>query len=364
MSCNCPTCKGRPAQTLFWCVEDEQHVGPGHKDISPGHRVIPLSPWPPRGGLPPHNPPPMLRAPGTIPAVIDFAPTLVDYGVKSPNQGLVGCCTAETGALDKALTRIKQGAYDGPYSVTFLYRAEMSVLGWTCVDQGAYEDTIGQALAQYGICKDSTLPFDPTGVTLCDPIPQSAFTEALNYLSAPAQTPIDVPQIHQALFNCQQTPLLGSVRIAYPVAMSLMQAVDNGGWVPEPPDNDSVIGGHSELFAGKNDNLQNPFGEQGMDRLFQSWGPFGDLSEGISIFNFGYDYWSSNFVQAQGGVQCYQQSDTQAGSPVNPPTDCYGQLLSDTTAALMKFLQCLATQQRNRTKVYLDPTLRTIRERR
>ena len=316
MSCKCPVCKGASPQTRLWCLEHKRHVHDGHSQRHIGHRVVKLDPWPPKRRIQPTR---RLSAPRTLPATVDLTHYWTDVKYPQPNQssanGLCGqgCCTAETLAFDVALMKSKQGIYTKPFSAAFGYWGEREDIGTFPEDSGANMVDEGNALAKHGICYESTMPFDPCR---CDQVPTSAAkAEAAKFKCDPNQQAIDYRDFQSAIYNCEQAPLLGSVRVGYPVPQSVMDAADNGGFVRVPGANDSVLGGHSEE-AAVYDMKQAPWNK--VPRLYvgllQSWGKCGDMSAGLSRFWFPYpEFFESEFVQNNYGIDAYQQPDLPSG---------------------------------------------------
>jgi hypothetical protein len=177
----------------------------------------------------------------------------------------------------------------------------------------------GNALAKHGCCFESTMPYNRSN---CGVEPSStAVAEAANYKCNPNQTSIAIADFQTAIYNSQQTPLLGSLRMGWPVPESAMNAVTNGGFVPPPADNESILGGHSEegaIYAMK----QGP--NDPAPRLYvgfiQTWGSCGDMTAGISTFWFQYpEFFNSTWVQNNGGIDARQQADLGASPPPPPP---------------------------------------------
>ena len=223
------------------------------------------------------------------------------------NQGTQGSCTANCGCEDKALTTIKKAQLYLTYSRAFLYYQERVILNETTVDQGANMVDIGEALAQWGVCYDATMPYNQDNYTTAPS--QAAYSEAANHKSAANQTAVTPSDFKAALVDCQQQVNLGAVRIGVPVGQSFMDASTNGGWVPIPPPNDNHLGGHAMLVVGYNDTLQGPDGNVGYFFALQSWGNLGDMTSGLSTFKFPYPFFTCSWVQAQGGTDSYQQLD-------------------------------------------------------
>jgi hypothetical protein len=287
-------------------------VHDGHSDRNPGHKVIKFMPWPPtRRGIPKRLTLPIGSGGGEIllPDSVDVLPFWVKAKYPQPDQGYIGDCTAETMALDVALMKLKQGTYTAPFSVAFGYAEERIDIGTFPSDSGANMVDEGNALAKHGICFESTMP---TSKTSCSARPSAAaVAEAANFKCDPNQNPIDYRDFQLALFNCQQNPLLGSVRMGFPVPQSFMDAATNGGWVKVPSISESLLGGHSEE-EGCYEMLQGP--NDKAPRLYvsfvQTWGDTGDMSKGLSLFHFPYpEFFESAWVQAEGGTDNYQQPD-------------------------------------------------------
>jgi C1A family cysteine protease len=202
---------------------------------------------------------------------------------------------------------MKQSAYYVPYSRAFLYYQERAILGETNLDRGANMIDIGEALTQWGVCYDATMPYSQNNYTTAPS--QAAFTEAADHKSSTNQTAVAPSDFKLALLDCQQQANLGAVRIGLPVGESFMEANTNGGWVPVPPANDNHLGGHAMLVVGYDDALKGPDGNFGYFYVLQSWGNMGDMSSGISTYKFPYAFFTSGWVQTQGGTDNWQQPD-------------------------------------------------------
>lgn len=325
MSCKCITCNGQPAQTLLWCIDEKRHAHEGHSGRNPGHKVVPLMAWPPKRRLYPER---RLTAPINLPTEVILHTFWTGVHYPQPDQSSIdglcgqGCCTAETAAFDVALMKIKQGLYTQPFSVSCIYAFERMDIGTFPSDSGANMVDEGNALAKHGICFESTMPFN---ACKCDQTPSAAaIAEAANFKCDPNQNPVDINDLLIALYNSQQNPLLGSLRMGFPVGQTFFDAATNGGWVPTTPDNDGLAGGHSEEAADLV-MLQGP--GDAAPRLYavflQSWGQTGDMSSGISLYKFKYpEFFQSNFVKNNYGLDCYQQPDLPT-VPVPPAPPGY-----------------------------------------
>jgi hypothetical protein len=214
--------------------------------------------------------------------------------------------------------KIKQTKFIKAFSAAFIYAWERIDNGDFPNDTGAYMADEGECLAQHGACYESTMP---TSQTSCSQLPSAAADEeAANYKCNPNQKPIDYRDFMQALDACQKDPLLGSVRMGFPVGNSFFDAATNGGWVPNTPSNDGLAGGHSQL-CGSLRLLKGP--KDTAPRLYasfiQTWGLTGDMSRGISEYKLQYpEFWETAFVKSYGGVDCYQQPDLPGADPDHP----------------------------------------------
>jgi C1A family cysteine protease len=231
----------------------------------------------------------------------------VSGGFVTFNQGQLESCTANCGCEDKALTTIKMGEPYQTYSRAFLWYQERVMNGTTNQNVGANMVDIGDVLAQWGVCYDTTMPYDQNDYTTAPS--QAAYTEAGNHKSDANQTALALSDLKTALVNCQQQADLGSVRLSFPVGESFMEAITNGGWVPVPPANDNLVGGHAMLIVGYDDTLKGPNGNVGYFFALQSWGNVGDMTSGLSTFKFPYVIFTSAWVQNEGGADYWQQPD-------------------------------------------------------
>ncbi len=293
-----------------WCSKNHTH-----RRSRVTHTVIRFMPWPPKRRMAATH---RLTAPRKLPDSVDLRPIWASVKYPQPNQGEIGNCTAETAAYDLALMKIKQDLYKAPFSVAFIYAMERMDIGTFPDDSGANMIDEGNALANHGCCFESTMP---TSLVTCNKKPSSvAIAEALNYKCDPNQHPVDVNDFQTAIYNCQQNPILGSVRMGWPVPQSAMDAIDNGGFVPMPADNEQILGGHSQEGAVYK-MLKGP--KDKAPRLYvgflQSWGEVGDMSGWMSTFWFPYpEFFQSQWGQNNYGVDAYQQPDLPSTNP-NPP---------------------------------------------
>jgi len=324
-----------PGKRLY-CVDCKKHITHHrrHGLFHRKHRVFRLNEWKkpekPRQRIEHAH---LARLKDALPSSVNLSDLLFEAAPDTfpTDQGQQGCCTAEAGCADVALCAIKQGYYSkdkpvptGGWSVAMQYWDERNppFENYDGQDSGANAVDVGNALALYGVCFNATFPFHDNQ---CYQIPTpAAYAEGLAWTFEQIQYFIMPDQFRAAIFAAQQTPKLGSVRLAFPVPASFMYAIDHGGYVPMPGDNESLAGGHEMEALDYDDNMVFPDGSKGGITALQSWGDVGSVGVHRGLFYFPYAWFTSNWVLRQGGVECYQQASAFKGQPPTPgPTNTY-----------------------------------------
>ena len=317
------------AKKRLFCMECGRsvHEDKLHGVLHRSHRVYPLNEWRKPKYQPRVEHAYLSRFPKhALPSSIDLTPLLFNAAPETfPfDQGQQGSCTACAGCADVALCAVKLGLY-GPsshvplngWSVAFQYWCERNppFENEDGKDTGAFAIDVGNSLAYWGCCFDSTFPYHSN--TCYTPPPQSAYDEATKWKFVDAQNPIMPDQFPAAIAAAQATANLGSVRIAVPVPSSFMYAVDHGGFVPMPQDTETLEGGHEMLLLGYDDNLGFPDGSKGGVIVLNSWGDCGSTGQYHGLLYIPYAWFTCNWVQRYGPTENYQQASKFSGSP-NP----------------------------------------------
>lgn len=253
---------------------------------------------------------------GPLPTSVDNRMIMKNGGFATFDQGNQGSCTANCGAGDKAFLEIKRGDYSQPFSRAFLYYMERVILGTVGQDSGAEMINIGQALTQYGICFDSTMPYNQ--YDYLTPPPTSSYSEASSWVCGTQHQLPTVADIKSACYDSSLDVMTGAPRIGFPVPESFMNAVV-GGWVSVPKITEQILGGHAMLVLGYDDNLKGPDGNVGYFYILNSWGNVGDSSVIPGIFKFPYAFFTCAWVAANGGTDNWDQMNGAGPTPPPPP---------------------------------------------
>jgi len=249
---------------------------------------------------------------GPLPSSVDMRPLFVNSKYIPYDQGQQGSCTANCGAEDRLLMELLRGNSPVAFSRAFIYAQERLDINTCPQDSGANMVDIGNVFINYGVCFDSTMPYSDSNLS-CN-ITQAAYTEALNWKCG-SQSAIDPSNIKAAIYEASIGTTMGGVRIGVPVGQSFMDCATNGGWVPVPPDNDSLLGGHALLVVGYDDNMKGPDGNVGYFIVLNSWG---NIGAGGFIF-IPYAFFTSNWVVSQSGTDNWQQTNQNVPPPPPPP---------------------------------------------
>jgi len=325
---------GDQGGTRFYCVEHRELVTGDHEDYSPNckDQVFPLRSWDPslpakiRASAKWQGP--QLRNPPA--SEMDFAPLYFNAGGDVKSQGKIGNCTGATGAEDTLYAAAKQ-EYFGPnapvpkggFSIADLYANERIMDNDFPDDVGSEPGQIGNVLSYWGICFEKDFPTSPVE---CSDDPRSK--PGLKALEAQwkwgQQMPGTVDNIPTMLEAFREQPGSGLPRIGFPVWPGFMNAVTNGGNVPDPQNYEAILGGHEMLVIGKSDSYVSPDGtRRGAYKLQQSWGNVGapvmpgDPRRGV--FWVSYACFKSPWILAHGGVYIYQQPTAFQYNPPQPP---------------------------------------------
>ena len=206
--------------------------------------------------------------PSAIPAKVDLRTYLTNAKYVVRDQGSQGACTGMTTAEDQDLKEIMAGVWKGQTSAAMAYYEIRKLHGWQNEDSGGYMIDEGIVLGSTGICLNPLMPYNDGDYTTA---PSSvAYSDAKGHKHQKTQYPVKVSEIKAVIaqYNC-------GVRIGIPIPQSFYGA-QFGGWVPLKYD--SILGYHSLLCVGYDDNLKNSItGVVGHFIVLNSWGSmFGD----------------------------------------------------------------------------------------
>jgi len=210
-------------------------------------------------------------------------PKMIDLRNLCPHvfdQGQLGSCTANAGvAAREMLNKLPV-----TLSRLFQYYNERLIENDITKDGGAQMRDIGNAITTYGICLESTCPYDITKFEN-KPSPQ-AYTEALAYKIISYYSVPDLNGIKQVLALKQQPVLIG-----IDVYSSFESAtVAKTGIVPLPKKSESMLGGHAICAVGYDDTkkwliCRNSWGETWGDKGY-FYLPYTYVSK-----KYAYDFW-------------------------------------------------------------------------
>jgi hypothetical protein len=160
------------------------------------------------------------------------------------NQGNLGSCTAN------ALVAIV--GYDIPTlfgSRLFLYYNERVLLNNVSQDTGAYLSDGILTLQKYGLCQETSWPYNISQFTVKPP--ESCYTEALDHIA------LTVQNIDNTLNEMQTSLALNEPFVVGIAVYSSFQTllVARTGMVPMPSKKDTFLGGHAIVCVGY-DNIK------------------------------------------------------------------------------------------------------------
>lgn len=274
-------------------------------------------------------------------AKISAAPQvdLSDNCTSVKNQGQIGACTAFTGVGAMEYIQKKYNAKSGDiYSERFLYyTTRVNVEGKPATsDTGAYIRDVIKSVVRYGVCKESTFPYN--GDYKMAP-PSSAYAEATKFqVLRYGRFSDGTNSIDRQTYIKQ---IKANLEFGFPVMVgftvySSINSVGADGVVPMP--GGTVVGGHAVLLVGYDDSKQ-------LFKFKNSWGStWGDNGYGYLPYQY---YFSGNM---QDCWSIYQEEDNDLkviGVDVNgPPTpgpDPTDQRLSDVKSIFGTILNRVST---------------------
>jgi hypothetical protein len=238
----------------------------------------------------------------TIPAQYDLRNVNgVNYCPPVGDQGQEGACTGWGAYVFMGTHKRISGTWLEDISQRYVYTDAKNREGDPCAE-GAYMIDIMDALQQDGVCRSHYWPYtddfdcrwpcpDPDGTVDALDWKIASFADC-----ATATDPITAIKIAIMMY--------GSIDMGTPWGQSWMDAWPTGV-MPVPPDNDTLVGGHSWDIIGWDDTL-------GVFICQNSWGT-GNAMGGY--FTIPYATLTCAFWQANGGYEAYSAVDA-------PSIDC------------------------------------------
>lgn len=213
------------------------------------------------------------------------------------DQGSIGSCTAfSVAALVEYMQKRAYGKYT-PISTLFTYKTTRNLL-FLKGDTGAYMRSVLGSIALFGSPPEEYYEYDGREEALntkFDKEPPAfcyAFAQAyqgLKYLRLDQPNTTPETLIHQLkLFLTRNYPVI----FGFTCFDSLYQAYENGGFIPFPSTNESIVGGHAVCLAGYDDSMMIKNSEYNIETkgafLFKnSWGTdWGDKGYGWIPYDF------------------------------------------------------------------------------
>ncbi len=226
-----------------------------------------------------------------LPASIDFRNSSLCPPIYE--QGQLGSCTANSGASAVWYLLLQKDpniAFDP--SRLFLYYNERKMQETIChssspiTDSGAWEFTIILGLHKYGICPDTMWPYD---IDMCNQEPpENCYAAALSAVDSStvvhSLVPRDLTKIKAVL--AQKIPIVIGLAI---YGSSVTPYAWRTGIISTPTDilNNILVGEHSVMLIGYNDNMVGLDGNQGYFIFQNSWGEkFGDKGYGYLPYDY------------------------------------------------------------------------------
>jgi hypothetical protein len=234
------------------------------------------------------------------------------------DQGQEGSCTGNGGSYHKGFQ--ERPSHNGlwlVFSRSFLYKLARTLDGIAHNgDDGSTPLAIMQVLQKFGVCLESTLPYqsNPNDPATLDAknIPQQAYTEALNYRIKNYAKCLTVDEMKHAL-AAGKTLLSGLI-----VTDSFMHP-DNGGFCGLPLG--TIYGGHCINIVDYDDDLEHTYADGHTEKGFflfpNSWSDkWGDQGYGKIPYSF------ITFMNKDFGTPFFMEAWTSIdldSDPVPPP---------------------------------------------
>jgi len=225
---------------------------------------------------------------------VTYLPPLVDLRDHCPpvyDQGQLGSCTGNASAGAFQFDEIKQGKASDIPSRLFIYWNERDMEGTVNDDAGAIIRDAVKVLAKYGVCSETTWPYDVD--KFAEKPSEDCYTEALN------NQVLEYAAVDQSLDQIKSCLVCGfPIIFGFTVFESFMsEQVASTGIVPMPRVNEVTDGGHAVLAVGYDDSkhaviVRNSWGE--------SWGDKGYFYlpyEYITNPSLASDFWTIRRIE-------------------------------------------------------------------
>ncbi len=178
----------------------------------------------------------------SLPESFDLRP----YAPAVYDQGNEGSCTANAGCAARTMLTKDISLY---LSRAFLYYNERLLEGSTNKDSGASMRDIVKAIQEYGICKDSEMPYSDGDFTTV-PTKQD-YTDAKQYKISSYTRLSNLTDIKQSIVTRSQPVLIGMNVYSSMESDTVAQT----GILPMPGKGEQLLGGHAVLAVGYTDKL-------------------------------------------------------------------------------------------------------------
>lgn len=223
------------------------------------------------------------------PAPSPYLPQAISLAAWLPavrDQGNEGACTmfAGSGILEWLFKRFK--GQDIVFSPQFGYRAERILEGDVDQDGGAQSRTMMKVLAQYGLCLESSDPYNDRGWKA--PTTAAQLAEARSYRVGAYHRVPDLATLKSVLASGYVASLAIEVYESFE-----SEEVANTGTVPVPdPRNEALQGGHEVYCFGYDDArgvllCRNSWGAE--------WGDVGNFTLPYAFWAYVSDSWTCHF---------------------------------------------------------------------
>ena len=183
------------------------------------------------------------------------------------NQLTLGGCTAFTASADRESLALQFEGKSPTLSPLFLYYVSRKIDGSLADgDCGSTGETTCVALQEYGVCLESSDPFDPNLFQVM-PSPAQAL-EAITWRAGAYHSLFNVQDLKTCIFSGYR------VRVGINVYDSFENDIKSDGLMRLPdPDREQLLGGHEVLAYGFDDSVKCPAAfDVGAFLVRNSWG--------------------------------------------------------------------------------------------
>jgi C1A family cysteine protease len=200
-----------------------------------------------------------------LPPKVDLSPS----GGPIKDQGQLGACTAFASTSMLEFLYRKYKAQQPVFSPLFQYYNERVMDGdFDQGDTGSTGRTAVQCLNKFGVCLETTEPYDDSGKVISQVPTQAQVTEALHYQGGAYHQITNVMDMKSCIAS-------GYVFIIGFTVYDSFEAdsTASSGLMPVPdPMKESVLGGHETLVIGYDDSITCPGASAGALLVQNSWG--------------------------------------------------------------------------------------------